>query len=299
MKKATKIMLTLILALCLIVTIAACDNPSDNENGDDNGGSNNQPEKIRVTDSSAEGAKMIKGYVGNTQFEKVAGLRILFGEELELAATTDENGLFSFYFVNPNELEASRVVDYIILDSQDYKYKVFEYTHDSSGDTLGCTIVVDQADSDFDMETIVPNVQIRLSFGMADEDFVMLPVGYPTENPNMIDENGLNTEERKAEEHKDTVFGVKLFINEKYYDYSRDSGWRIRYIIPGTVLRLEYPEMYFAIHVPGTTTTVLDGENRDTYTYTLNNGVFIDFRARSENPDVLFDHEEWKDYLED
>lgn len=286
MKRFIKTLFLILIISMLVVTLISCK-----KDGDDTNNNNVEKQQELKVSENVEGAKLFTGYIGNTTYDRVEGVEISFGEDPEYAATSDEDGKFSFYYINTYDYTNDRILDFLSMDSEEYKYRAFIDTSTDDNPNIGinCIVVVDDADSDFNMNEIGANLSIRMSFGQAGNMITKLPVGYPLENEEFVET------ERLATEHLDTVFGVKLYLDDVYFDYSRNSGYHIPYIIFGTVIRLEHPGFVFYIKPMQGFQEALDGENNDQYTYVGNEGEFVDFRALpiDNNADVLTDNQDW------
>lgn len=268
---------------------------------------NNEEEEedntLRIARGEYEEVNKIVGYVADASYKRKKGVEIYFGENPELASTTNENGEFSFYYFNGEGLTREKLKDYIIIDSDTYKFKVIHMQNNLFIDNE-YIILAESKDSEIDLSTAHLNREFRLSFGAVAQGAagrITLPVGYPVHSDQEKDIVFIQ-EERLADEHHDTIFGVDVYLNGQYVCYSRRDGMvHIPYIFPQTEIKFSYTGMFFFVrHVPAPPEVL---EN-NTYLYGANgNDIIIEFRGASgteagqQDLDILKNNRQWEEYL--
>ena len=274
MKKVSTIII-LILTIFLIISLTACNTNDDNDDEQDP-----TIAKMEVfQDNSNNDKSILRGSVKDVNYNTLNGIELFFGEDENLAASTDENGEFLFYFKDPHNYAADRVIDFLVLDFSIYKFKVIlqEMQHTSNNNIdIRVLIIVDDFDSDFDIYSLVIlDYFMKCTFH---NDNVVLPAGYVSRGYTFVD-GGLSANG----DH--TLTGVKLYANGNLIAESNDFGFLLDFIIPGTSLRFEKVGFTF-IHRSGSVFTPLEN---DTYIFTGFEVGMIEFRGHTENLNILVD----------
>lgn len=234
MKKFIICLLIIVLALSMTAILASCK-PDDKttENGE-----NPLPKKLKVAAATDAGAIKLNGYVGDDGYADKSGIKIVFGEDPVYAATSDADGKFSFYYIDPKAVGKEKALDFLALESQDYDYKAFVDTDNRYGYTtdVNCTVVIALKTAEFDMDDIVPNYEVMATFSQYNQK---VPAGYPF---------SLSPTKTVTKEN-DGMHRVKLYINGGAQPYlrSNEGGLFMRYVVIGTELRLEYDQFHFGL----------------------------------------------------
>lgn len=186
---------------------------------------NNQfkPE-IRVAGED-ETAREFSGLIKGVDYMPVSGKKVFFGENLEYAATTDENGWFSFKYINSYACSEERVIDYLSLES-DLSYRAIR----TGGDMmkLECLIVAADKDSEIDLANDVTyDFYVKCTFG---QDGVKLPAGYQTRE--LICEEG--NESYNGETY---LVGVEVYAGDQLIAVSNPYGIVFDYLVHGTSIK--------------------------------------------------------------
>lgn len=232
MKKFIICILIILLAVSMTAIMASCKEQQGDTGNDDT------PQKVKVAQATDAGAIKLNGYVGDIAYDDKSGIRIVFGEEPVYAATSDADGKFSFYYIDPKSVGKEKALDFLALESQEYDYKAFVDTDNKYGNTsdTNCTVVVALKTAEFDMDDIVPNYEIMASFSQYNQK---VPEGYP------FSQSATKT----VTQENDGMHRVKLYVNDGAEPFlrSNEGGMFMRYIVIGTELRLEYDQFHFGL----------------------------------------------------
>ncbi len=230
MKRFLSTLLIVILALSLGAALISCK--------DSEGEDTPEVKKISVVSADTEGAIKFVGYVGDVEFAHRSGIRFMFGEDAKYAATSDEDGMFTFYYADPDSVGKTKALDYLSLESEDYDYRAFISEPLDTFDQTGCTVVIAEKEKEFDMSKVVANYGMRAAFSQYNQ---ILPEEYYLYNEKVENNKPAITKEN------DGMDKVKLFVNDELYLRSTRGHMFIPYMIAGTEIRLEYDQFKFGI----------------------------------------------------
>lgn len=215
----------------------------------------------------------IRGYVMDTDYNRIEGVNVYFGEEPAYAGKTNAVGEFSLFFINAYQYEGEKIKDFIYFANDDYTFKVFLKSESFSlfVKDVEVFVVAVPKDSDFDTDTIIAPLYIRCSF---DHSGVILPPGYKQ-----------NEREEYAVEGQDVIIGVELYLNGKLVSISNLSGFNIDFLIPGTLMQLKKESFSFVLRY---NMGFLVLEN-DSYTVQGHERALLEFRGRTDNMKIFSD----------
>lgn len=226
--------------------------------------------RILEDDEIESDSMRIEGHVIDLSYNRVK-TTLTFGKETDYAVETDEQGCFSFYYIDYNGYEIERMVDFLYPDIQRYRFKTA--VKEKWFGRLYCVIFVTDIDSTIDFNTVVPNVFIRCSF---DQSGVVLPAGYPSQEKEL-------DQQTYSVEGASTMSGVKLYIDGKFVMESDITGFVLDFLIIGAELKLEAEGFTFKLRKGSS--QPLEIEN-NTYIFDPYDG-FLEFRGATDDEEIL------------
>ncbi|MFW5779898.1 MAG: hypothetical protein ACOCWI_00390 [Bacillota bacterium] len=223
-----------------------------------------------------EQAERIRGYVTDSDYNRKEGVKIIFGESEEKAATSDYNGEFMIRYINPQNLSVKRIMDYLKIEIKGYKYTL---SYDNGQEYTECFFVIEEESSALKLKDIVFSPLIKCSFGylQGSEEVIFLPPGYPLDQ-GILDQGGIAAE-------ADSFSGVSMYVNGKFVTKSNVYGFDIDFIIPGSEIKIERQGFSFGIRYGQS--PVYEMEN-DTFIYDREYDL-LEIRGFTEDEYALFD----------
>jgi hypothetical protein len=264
MNKKLLSVLTLIMAIVLVLSLAACnkDKGTDDEL--------EPPEVIRPVPAPAgydHTINFVCGYARDIDYQPLAETDIFFGENNELAAKTDENGYFEFYFADPGKLTAENQMDYLSLGAE-YKCLTMVKSYlvlseDEQTNNIVCFVVAADADSEINLQQVVLVRDPGEDGGRADmsidirigTDDVILPAGY-------IHRGAAFSEQTLTSNDEYSLYGAKVKINGNYVTESDSFGCHFDFLIKGMILEFEYEGFVFEESRDNNNNIMVKGNNR-------------------------------------
>ena len=222
---------------------------------------------VRIKDDNYSGE--IRGYIMDTDYNRLAGVDVYFGEEAVYAGKTNAAGEFSLFFKNAYQYENEKVIDFLYFVHDDYKFKAFLKSESYHKD-IEVFVVATRKDSGYDLDADVAPVFIRCCFDHRSAE-VTLPPGY-----------NRNEKAKISEEARDTIVGVEIYLKGKLVSVSDQVGFNIDFLVPNTQIEVKKEGYRFTLRYDLVFTPI---ENNSYFWGSDEKGFLLEFRGIAENKD--------------
>ncbi len=224
---------------------------------------------VRIKDDNYSGE--IRGYIMDTEYDRLAGVDVYFGEEAVYAGKTNAAGEFSLFFKNAYQYENEKVkvIDFLYFVHDDYKFKAFLKSESYHKD-IEVFVVATRKDSGYDLDADVAPVFIRCCFDHRSAE-VTLPPGY-----------NRNEKAKISEEARDTIVGVEIYLKGKLVSVSDQVGFNIDFLVPDTLIQVKKEGYWFTLRYD---LVFIEIEDNSYLWGSDEKGFLLEFRGIAENKD--------------